>query len=181
MTQKKIILRSRSMKNRRKQQPLLQPSPTNGRLAEMAGGTTAECAAVWCCCPCTLVNLLVLVVYKVPTSICKKALRMRKRRQMMKNGLLPIPSYTGSSRGTLTPCRCNTPFEGIMENRTEGEDVTAVVMMGRHGYQVSCGSDELDIIMDKELMHLEEEMWDKFYTTGFWRSPSQREIKSQQH
>jgi hypothetical protein len=54
-----------------------------------------------------------------------------------------------------------------------------------------CGCDETEIqihsiedenlvsIEDENLvfMELEKEMWDKFYETGFWRSPSQREQK----
>lgn len=28
---------------------------------------------------------------------------------------------------------------------------------------------------EQEVMDLEKEMWDKFYSTGFWRSSSQRE------
>lgn len=27
----------------------------------------------------------------------------------------------------------------------------------------------------RELMKVEKEMWDRFYSAGFWRSPSQRE------
>lgn len=54
-----------------------------------------------------------------------------------------------------------------------------------------CGCDESDVrpvsidmykidtnavkLNEKEVMELEKEMWDKFYGTGFWRSPSQRE------
>lgn len=50
------------------------------RVAEVAGGATAECAAVACCCPCGLVELLVLAAYKVPAGLCKKALRKQRRR-----------------------------------------------------------------------------------------------------
>ncbi|KAL8509892.1 hypothetical protein ACS0TY_016929 [Phlomoides rotata] len=30
------------------------------------------------------------------------------------------------------------------------------------------------LLEDREVIELEKEMWDKFYGTGFWRSPSQR-------
>ncbi|KAL2900864.1 Phosphoenolpyruvate carboxykinase [Bienertia sinuspersici] len=170
MTQKKIILRpAESSTTHRRRQPLLHPSPSSssssssssshGRIAEVAGGTTAECAAVWCCCPCTLVNLLVLVVYKVPAGICKKALRIRRRKRMMKKGLFPLPSYAASSRGS-NECHCN----GI-----QSEEVTMVVMGG------SRSSSDESVIMDKDLIQLEEHMWEHFYNTGFWRSHSQRE------
>ncbi|XP_021721347.1 uncharacterized protein LOC110688895 [Chenopodium quinoa] len=176
MTQKKMNLRPGTAAYRRKH-ALLQPSPSlppNGRLAEMAGGTTAECAAVWCCCPCTLINLFVLVVYKVPASICKKALRTHRRRRMMKKGLLPLQSFAASSRAS--PCRYSIPLE---EMRYQTDMATTLVVMDPG----TCGSISSDDnnIMDKELMQLEEEMWEKFYATGFWRSPSQGEkIREQQ-
>lgn len=50
-----------------------------GRFVEVAGGTTAECAAV-CCCPCALVHLAVLALVKLPAGLCKKALKKMKRK-----------------------------------------------------------------------------------------------------
>ncbi|KAL8505204.1 hypothetical protein ACS0TY_016431 [Phlomoides rotata] len=72
-----------------RRQPLLESSYCSSRgsatrLAEVAGGTAAECAAVCCCCPCGIVNLLVLAVYKVPAGLCRKALRGKRRRRLMK-------------------------------------------------------------------------------------------------
>lgn len=32
-----------------------------------------------------------------------------------------------------------------------------------------------DESVDEDVLKLEKEMWDRFYSTGFWRSPSQRE------
>ncbi|KAL8543506.1 hypothetical protein ACS0TY_004160 [Phlomoides rotata] len=74
-------------------------------MAEVAGGTSADCAAVCCCCPCGLVNLFVLAVccccpcglvnlfvlavYKVPAGLCRKALRRKCHRRLMKKGGLP--------------------------------------------------------------------------------------------
>lgn len=46
----------------------------------MAGGTAAECAAVCCCCPLTVMNMVVLVVYKVPTSLCRRVVKNHKKR-----------------------------------------------------------------------------------------------------
>lgn len=31
---------------------------------------------------------------------------------------------------------------------------------------------------DEEVIQLEKEMWDRFYGTGFWRSPSQRDTSN---
>ncbi|KAK9699263.1 hypothetical protein RND81_08G163700 [Saponaria officinalis] len=138
------------------------PSCAQGRIAEVAGGTAAECVAVWCCCPCTLVNLVVLAVYKLPAGICRKALRKRRRRRMMKKGLLPLPSSASSSRHSSCQCSWDPDeFHMQLASVPEGQEV-AVVVVG-------------DKEMDNDLMELEKEMWSKFYNTGFWRSPSQRE------
>ncbi|XP_047977903.1 uncharacterized protein LOC125219858 [Salvia hispanica] len=104
------------------------------RLAEVVGGTTAECAAVCCCCPCGLVNLLVLATCKVPAGLCRKALRQKRRRRLLKRGLLP---------------------------------------------SAKCTSDDKDFQIhpapsSAEVMELDKEMFDQFYSGGFWRSSSGR-------
>ncbi|KAF8398008.1 hypothetical protein HHK36_016934 [Tetracentron sinense] len=130
--------------NRR--QPLLaDQSPTGSmRFGEVAGGTAAECAAICCCCPCGLMNLLVLAVYKLPAGLCRKALKKKRRKQAKKRGLLPPKRR----------CTC-------------GCDETEIQI---HPVSV----DESDT-SEKEVQEMEKEMWERFCSTGFWRSPSQRE------
>ncbi|XP_057782070.1 uncharacterized protein LOC131000271 [Salvia miltiorrhiza] len=41
------------------------------------GETTGDCAAVCCCCPCAVVHLLVLAVYRLPAGIWRKHRRKR--------------------------------------------------------------------------------------------------------
>ncbi|KAK9715934.1 hypothetical protein RND81_06G199600 [Saponaria officinalis] len=152
-TRTKIIIRPVGQSvYRRRQQPLLGSS-SRGRVAEVAGGTAAECVAVWCCCPCTVVNLVVTAVYKLPAGICRKAMRKRRRQRMMKEGLLPLPLSAASSRGS--------GYGGWDVEEFLTEEVAVVVVGGGE--------------VDSELIELEKEMWSKFYSTGFWRSPSQRE------
>ncbi|KAL0308229.1 UNVERIFIED_CONTAM: hypothetical protein Sradi_5765200 [Sesamum radiatum] len=148
---RQITLRNKGSADRR--QPLLENTDCSSqggvrkvRLAEVAGGTTAECAAVACCCPCGLVNLLVLVAYKLPAGLARKALRRKRNRRLMKKGLLP-------------PRRCNCD-----EREFQIHPVTSPVAM----------VNALEASDDKEVIELEKEMWDKFYGAGFWRSPSQR-------
>lgn len=134
-----------------RRQPLLsdQENSRRGgskRVAEVVGGTTAECAAICCCCPCGLVNLLVLAVYKVPAGLCRKALRRKRRRKLMKKGLLP-PRKS-----------CN--------------DVEFLQLHHFSGPQLKEEVNSLE--RDKDVVELEKEMWDKFYSAGFWRSPSQK-------
>ncbi|KAG8374015.1 hypothetical protein BUALT_Bualt11G0086900 [Buddleja alternifolia] len=147
---RQIVLRTPPSMERRL--PLLDKSDCSSRggvrkerLAEVAGGTTAECAAVCCCCPCGLVNLLVLAVYKLPAGLCRKALRKKRRRRMMKMGLLP-PRKCGCDDQELQIHPMTDPAAVV--NALESEN--------------------------KEVIELEKEMWDKFYGGGFWRSSSQR-------
>lgn len=61
---------------------LREPTPvkSSARVAEMVGGTAAGCAAVCCCCPCAVLDFVVLAVVKVPTGLCKRAIRARRRK-----------------------------------------------------------------------------------------------------
>ncbi|XP_066366046.1 uncharacterized protein [Miscanthus floridulus] len=46
---------------------------------EVAGRATAECAAVCCCFPFAVVELVVLAAVGVPAALCRRALRARAR------------------------------------------------------------------------------------------------------
>ncbi|CAH8263843.1 unnamed protein product [Arabidopsis lyrata] len=126
------------------------------KVGEVAGGAAAECAAVWCCCPCAVVNLVVLAVYKVPAAVCKKAWRRSKRRRFTRkrHGLLASATAEGS--------------ESTVHARLNGEDLTAEIVF--EDCQVN---GELN-----DVVRLENEMLDRFYGAGFWRSPSQRDTSS---
>ncbi|KAL8513665.1 hypothetical protein ACS0TY_012962 [Phlomoides rotata] len=147
---KQIVLRPNSSAVVRRQ-PLLENSDYSSMhsvsMAEVAGGTAADCAAVCCCCPCGLVNHFVLAVYKVLAGLCRKALRRKRHRRLMKKGGLP-------------PRRC-----GCDEEFFELHPVAS---------HVSMVSALESLPEDREVIELEKEMWDKFYGAGFWRSPSQR-------
>ncbi|KAK7378885.1 hypothetical protein VNO80_04334 [Phaseolus coccineus] len=143
--------------NRR--QPLLQrrPSKLATRVGEVVGGTAAECVAVCCCIPCGVANFLVLAIYKVPAALCRRMLRQRRHRKIAKEGLL---------KPTRRNCSC-----GCCED-VNGSRIFPM-----------CANDAFDIKRlhspepdsDDETLALEKEMWDQFYSTGFWRSSSNRE------
>ncbi|XVF69300.1 hypothetical protein PTKIN_Ptkin11bG0070000 [Pterospermum kingtungense] len=135
--------------------PVIRRQPDNPKTAkngkkfgEVAGGTAAECAAVCCCCPCSVMELLVLALYKVPTGLFKKAWRRRKRKRLMKKkpGLL-----SGTAEG------------GPTREEVEAE-LDRMVGKGEDEDNGCTGTVDID-----------KEMWDRFYGTGFWRSPSQRD------
>ncbi|XP_019156727.1 PREDICTED: uncharacterized protein LOC109153292 [Ipomoea nil] len=120
-------------------------------LGEVAGGTTADLAAVVCCCPCVLVNMVVLAVYKVPKGVARKALGSKRRRRLLKKG--------GRSER--------------QQSSSDGDDDSElqIVQVSSSSSAVSSG---LSLDSDKDVVELEKEMWEKFYGAGFWRSYSQR-------
>ncbi|CAN0923367.1 hypothetical protein LINGRAHAP2_LOCUS33538 [Linum grandiflorum] len=128
------------------------------RIGEVAGGAAAECAAVCCCCPCTLVNIVLMALYKVPACLCRKAKkrqqRLRRRKQQQ------------SQHGLLVPTKGKAAAGEMDGSREELErEVREVVERGK----------EEGTTAEKEAVDLEKEMWSRFYGTGFWRSPSQRD------
>ncbi|XP_044508930.1 uncharacterized protein LOC123227872 [Mangifera indica] len=152
---RQIVIRSPSVN---RIQSLLRPSraaPTrSSRFAEMTGGTTAECVAVCCCCPCGIVNLLVLALYKVPARLFKKAIKEKRKKRLIKKGLLPPRKKS--------KCKCGP------------EDMELQVYPVQNVSE-AINSEDTEL----ELMKLEKEMWERFYSTGFWGSPSQREAFSE--
>ncbi|CAI0406443.1 unnamed protein product [Linum tenue] len=138
-----------------------EASCCSGRFGELAGGTTAECAAIACCCPCGLANLLFLTIYKVPVGLCRKALRRKRRQHLMKKGLL-LP------RARRCQCGCDNTEVQIHPIHGDPQSFDLQMMMGMH-------MEDFDDAGGEEMMKLEKEMWETFYDTGFWRSPSQRE------
>ncbi|XP_030457855.1 uncharacterized protein LOC115678613 [Syzygium oleosum] len=131
------------------------------RFAEVAGGTAAECAVVCCCCPCGIVNLILLAVYKVPAGLCRRAWRRTRRKRLIKKGLL-------SPKGRRLTCGCEEKELQIHPFAVN----EAMAEMKRPAAE--------DEEVDKQVAKLEKEMWERFYGTGFWRSPSQREPQSAQ-
>lgn len=133
-------------------------NPSRKRFTEVAGGATAECAAVACCCPCSVLKLLVLVMYKVPAGLFRKALRHKRRRRIMKKeGLLPAPGLGKSDIKEVEICTVMSGDSVMMVKSLEKNDGVMEVLE-----------------KDDGMMKLDKEMWEQFYQTGFWRSPSQR-------
>ncbi|XP_027343351.1 uncharacterized protein LOC113855921 [Abrus precatorius] len=135
------------------QKVLVRSPPVNGRrerrrVGEVAGNATADCAAVCCCVPCTVMDVVVLAAYKVPKGLFKKAMHSRKRRLLQakksKNEALLDHNRPKSSCVDVNGSTLEKPFEKeISEEKLEASQ-------------------------------LEDEMWAQFNSTGFWRSNSQR-------
>ncbi|KAK8672094.1 hypothetical protein V6N13_110468 [Hibiscus sabdariffa] len=121
---------------------------TVSKFGEVCGGTTAEVAAVCCCFPCGMANLVVLAIYKVPAGLCRKALRQKRLRKLQKKRMLE-PKNHGAH------FQVNDPDSLILDDYFQNGD---------------CSEET-----EKAVLELENEMWQKFYGTGFFRIPSQNE------
>ncbi|KAG0447607.1 hypothetical protein HPP92_028255 [Vanilla planifolia] len=139
----------------RKQRLILKevPKKPKKRVAEVAGGTAAECAAVVCCCPCGLINLLVLTMVKLPAGLFRRAVRRRKKRRSASNRKNKKPP--GSVDTESKPSASNTHVASTLpaEKPLPWPEKSPVA----------------------EVSEMENEMWPQFSGAGFWRSPSQRE------
>lgn len=171
------------------QRSLSSPSPNatcgGSTPAEFCGGTTASCAAVWCCCPCGIVNLVVLAVYKVPRGICRRAIRSHRRKQLVKNGVLPpLPPSDGKGERMMQRVFQNSefaifPLDSNDVSEEEEDDFFDPKYFGRSpAVAAELTTDEETDEEDEAVLALEKEMWNRFYGAGFWRSPSQRESVS---
>lgn len=123
------------------------------RFHSVAGGTTADITAV-ACAPLGIADLVVLAVYKVPTGLCRKAMRQKRRRRLMKKGSLLLPLA-----GHDQTCDCGY-CDGMESDIQTGDPVIMAEAMEK----------------DEDMMQLEKEMWDKFYGAGFWRSSSSKAV-----
>ncbi|MED6135334.1 hypothetical protein PIB30_045524 [Stylosanthes scabra] len=126
-----------------------KPTKTRRRTSEVAGGATAECAAVFCCLPCAVMDLLVLTMYKLPAGLVKKAIVKRDRRRIQKKKRTQMQMQNKQNSGV-----------GVMalEEHLSAEEVEGKVV-------IKSTAEEDD---------MEKEMWARFNGMGFWRSTSQR-------
>jgi len=160
----KVVLRQVQSSNHRRQ-PLLQQSKnslragTSTRLGEAVGGTAAVC----CCAPCAVANIVYLAIYKVPATLCLRALKKRRQRHRRRIQASGEGMFPAKRRCT---CGCCDDVVGARVHPTCSDDDETY----RGVKSESLGVQE----EDKDVVELEKEMWDTFYETGFWRSSSQR-------
>ena len=127
-------------------------------VGETAGSAAAECTAVCCCCPCTVINVVVLAVYSVPTALFRKAVH-RRRRRLMKNNNVNVNVNKNNDVVLLQSQRSSS---------VSGNDIK-IDSLEEHFVKDRAAEEK-----SKEVA-LEKEMWARFAGTGFWRSDSQRQ------
>ncbi|XP_051142802.1 uncharacterized protein LOC127259480 [Andrographis paniculata] len=137
-----------------RRQPLLMEAVTSstetdgktagskGRWSRM-GETAGECTAVCCCCPCGMMHLLILAVYRLPAGIWREKRRrrlLRKRRKFL---------------SAEKERNIEMNFSSCLYTDEEEES--------------EAGGDKNDVV------EWENEVLDRFYMAGFWRSNSDRD------
>ncbi|PKA45807.1 hypothetical protein AXF42_Ash018358 [Apostasia shenzhenica] len=151
-----------------RRQPVILRNPVtpSARFAEFAGGKTAECAAICCCFPFGIANLIVLAVVKLPAGLFRQALRKRilVRRGKKKAKLLGSGSSSDSG-GSSGSSKRGSSSEGEIDEVSEMSGSVFMVF----------GDMWPERSPSAEVIELEKEMWSKFYGSGFWRSPSQND------
>ncbi|KAL6637211.1 hypothetical protein ACP70R_024783 [Stipagrostis hirtigluma subsp. patula] len=113
---------------------------------EVAGGTAAGCAAVSCCIPCVMVEVVVLATVRAPAALCRKAVRARRGRRRSASAGQAAEIY-----------ELLVDDGGVVEAADDAEEVA--LPANPHA--------------EEEDAELEKEVWARFYGGGFWRSPSQ--------
>ncbi|PNX94065.1 hypothetical protein L195_g017232 [Trifolium pratense] len=133
------------------QQPQL--ANRSRRVGEVAGNTTAECAAICCCVPCTVMDMVALATYKVPACLWKKAVQKKKKKRLQKN----LKKIKKNETTLLDHKKPNGPGTG---------PETVIVKPNLEEHFEETPEDDVK---------LEDEMWARFNVNGFWRSESQRQ------
>ncbi|XP_052186265.1 uncharacterized protein LOC127797422 [Diospyros lotus] len=134
-----------------RKQPLLGERVAERRsMAEVAGGATAGCVAVWCCFPCSVMNLVVMAAYKVPAGLCRKAMQKKRRKRQMKRKKKAMEQQQMPPRLGRFLSFDESEIDWMESEVEDGDEATATA-------------------------NFETEMWSQFSGAGFWRSPSQKE------
>ncbi|KAK2370167.1 hypothetical protein P8452_57552 [Trifolium repens] len=132
------------------------------RIGEVAGNATAECAAICCCVPCTVMDVVALATYKVPACLWKKAVQKKKKKRLQKH----LKKIKKNEAMLLDHKKPNGPGSGP-GTKTESGPETVIVKptLEEHLAKEEVPEDDAK---------LEDEMWARFNVNGFWRSQSQR-------
>ncbi|KAF8655654.1 hypothetical protein HU200_060972 [Digitaria exilis] len=147
-----------------------EPQP---RCGEVAGGTAAECAAVCCCFPCAVVELVVLAAVRVPAALCRRALRALRRRRRAaraekarKKEMDDLIAVDASSSSFCSP------MARAVKAAAKNKNGDSMDFCHWPPTSAAAAGNKHD-----DLAEAEKAVWASFQGAGFWRSPSQREEK----
>ncbi|KAL9143316.1 hypothetical protein ABFS82_14G227800 [Erythranthe guttata] len=80
---------SSSLKDSRFDAVLDTADSGGGGIWSRMGEATGECAAVCCCCPCTVMHLFILAVFRLPAALWRRKKKARRRRLLRKKMKCP--------------------------------------------------------------------------------------------
>ncbi|KAG8371098.1 hypothetical protein BUALT_Bualt13G0051500 [Buddleja alternifolia] len=89
------------------------------------GETAGECAAVWCCCPCAMVDLVILAVYRLPIGIWRK----KKRKNVLRDKRKMISSMENEDRRKMN----SLTEEEEYRSRNEPVEWNSEILVGFNG------------------------------------------------
>ncbi|CAM0948731.1 unnamed protein product [Alopecurus aequalis] len=147
----------------RRSPPLLDARQRRPGCGEVAAGTAAGCAAVFCCFPFALLELAVLA----PVALCRRTIRnQRNRRRAARARRVRemeelILAAADASPGSFAAAQAM--HAGLVADEEQG---------WCHWLSKPAAA---AAVAAEEVAEAEKEVWARFYSTGFWRSPSQRE------
>ncbi|KAK8968580.1 hypothetical protein KSP40_PGU022231 [Platanthera guangdongensis] len=136
------------------------------RFAEIVGTTTAECAAICCCIPCGILNLVILATVKLPAFLCCRV--GRKRAALRPSKKKPA---IGGSESISVSFSDGSSKAGLSAGVDDGAEFS------RPRQRIVSGGSWPVRSPSVEVVEQEEKVWSKFSGSGFWRTPSQREAR----
>lgn len=115
------------------------------RCGEVAGSAAADCAAVCCCGPAVLLDILLTASVRVPAALCRLVRKARAKRKEQARKRKEARKHSARSGEAVSEGAVAIAPEGATLETTPADEITEV----------------------------EKEMWPLFHNAGFWRSPSQ--------
>ncbi|XP_010236996.2 uncharacterized protein LOC104584349 [Brachypodium distachyon] len=162
-----VVSRTEDRRLRRSPLPVEQRLRRRGRApgcGEVAGGTAAGCAAVSCCLPLAVVELVVLAAVRAPAALCQRSISKRRRAARRKEteddlAIASAPASAGDASPTSVALAKNSALEAA--NDDEAWPCWSLLKPAA----VAAAAEEL--------AEAEEEVWARFCGNGFWRSPEE--------
>jgi predicted aminopeptidase len=136
------------------------------RCGEVAAGTAAGCAAVCCCIPFAVVELVVLAAVRAPAALCRRTIRNQRNRRRAARARRMKEMEELILAGNASP-------RTVAAVRAKHAALAAEEEQGWCHWPARPAAATAE--EEVELVEAEKEVWARFHGTGFWRSPSQRE------
>lgn len=146
---------------------------------ELAGRTTAECLAILCCCPLCIIDFTILTTCKIPVGLCRKILRKKRLSSSLKR----------SNKNKQNIKKKKSGNEKDVVIKKDGEDDFFCIEFSAPRIAVNDRQvvDAAKAVVESsvwpgfqpspEMTNMDEQMRNMFFSTGFFRSMSNKKIQ----